>query len=293
VAPEQEIRPETKRQTEQGAGQDATPAEAVSTPAPDPPSPSLAMTRVSTGLAPVSPPGPPPPPPAGGPWLALLREAWLDPARRRWIVAGGAALAVLLLLVIGPRIGARFAPPAPAPVADGAPSAPAPEAPAPEAPAEPAPQPAPAPAPAPAEVPPAEAPPPPPPLHERVLPPSLRQFATGEMALKALPLMLGLFWLLSAWLVDAEARRAFVVQEPWGERRTVAYSCLAVGCVFPLILAGLIFAAYGFVSFVIFVAGRQSWAAGLQAGALILLMGLLALFLRGAVARWIAERRSY
>ena len=121
----------------------------------------------------------------------------------------------------------------------------------------------------------------------------MRQFATGEMALKALPLLLGLFWLLSAWLVDAEARRAFVVQEPWGERRTVAYSCLAVGCVFPLILAGLIFAAYGFVSFVIFVAGRQSWAAGLQAGALILLIGLVALYLRGAVSRWIADRRAY
>jgi hypothetical protein len=281
MAPEPEI--------EQDTEQDTTRPETVSTPAPDPPPPSLAMTRVSTGLAPVSPPGPPPPPPAGGPWLALLREAWLEPARRRWIVAGAAALAVLLLLVLGPRIGTRFAPPAPAPAAE----APAPEAPAPEAPAEPAPQPAPTPAAGAPSAPPAEAPPPPPPLYERILPPSVRQFATGEMALKALPLMLGLFWLLSAWLVDAEARRAFVVQEPWGERRTVAYSCLAVGCVFPLILAGLIFAAYGFVSFVIFVAGRQSWAAGLQAGALILLIGLAGLFLRGAVARWIAERRSY
>ncbi|HEX2514269.1 MAG TPA: hypothetical protein VH257_06150 [Chloroflexota bacterium] len=278
MAPEPDLKQETK--------EDATPPAPVSSPAP-----SLAMTRVSTGLAPASPPGPPPPPPPGGPWLALLRAAWLDPARRRWIVAGGAALAVLLLLVIGPRIGARFAPPAPAPVAE----APAPEAPAPEAPAEPAPQPAPAPAPAPApvEAPPAEAPAPLPPLYERFLPPSVRQFATGEMALKALPLLLGLFWLLSAWLVDAEARRAFVVQEPWGERRTVAYSCLAVGCVFPLILAGLIFAAYGFVSFVIFVAGRQSWAAGLQAGALILLIGLVALYLRGAISRWIADRRAY
>jgi hypothetical protein len=121
----------------------------------------------------------------------------------------------------------------------------------------------------------------------------VRRFVTGEVVLKALPLLLGLFWLLSAWLVDAEAKRAFVVQEPWGERRTVAYSCLAVGCVFPLILAGLIFAAYGFVSFVIFVAGRQSWIAGLQAGAVILFLGLFALFLRSLVARWVADRRLY
>ncbi|MGH2367341.1 MAG: hypothetical protein ACRDI2_04005, partial [Chloroflexota bacterium] len=114
----------------------------------------------------------------------------------------------------------------------------------------------------------------------------------AEVVLKVLPLLLGLFWLLSAWLVDAEARRAFVVQEPWGERRTVAYSCLAVGCVFPLILAGLIFSAYGFVAFVIFVAGRQNWVAGIQAGAFILLVCALALLVRNAVARWYAERRA-
>ena len=62
---------------------------------------------------------------------------------------------------------------------------------------------------------------------------------------------------------------------------------------FPLILAGLIFAAYGFVSFVIFVAARQSWIAGIQAGAVILLVGLLGLFLRGTISRWIADRRAY
>jgi hypothetical protein len=107
-----------------------------------------------------------------------------------------------------------------------------------------------------------------------------------QLGLAALPLLLGLFWLLSAWLVDAEARRAFVIQEPWGERRTVAYSCLAVGCVFPLILAGLIFAAWGFVSFVVYVANRQNWAAGLQAGALVLLVCAVFLLGRSIVVRW-------
>jgi hypothetical protein len=103
--------------------------------------------------------------------------------------------------------------------------------------------------------------------------------------------MLGLFWLLSAWLVDVEARRAFVVQEPWGDRRTIAYSCLAVGCVSPLILAGLIFAAWGFVSFVVYVANRQSWGAGLQAGGLILLAGAFFLLVRSLVVRWARSRQ--
>jgi len=118
------------------------------------------------------------------------------------------------------------------------------------------------------------------------------QPATSTMLLAALPLLLGLFWLLSAWLVDAEARRAFVVKEPWGDRRTVAYSCLAVGCVFPLILAGLIFAAWGFVQFVLYVANRQTWIAGIQAGALVLLVCAAFLLLRSSIARWQAERRS-
>jgi hypothetical protein len=124
-------------------------------------------------------------------------------------------------------------------------------------------------------------------------PPPAEQPAARALGLAALPLLLGLFWLLSAWLVDAEARRAFVVQEPWGERRTVAYSCLAVGCVFPLILAGLLFAAYGFVSFVVFVANRQSWVAGIQAGALILIACASFLLLRSAIASYLAGRRSH
>ncbi len=111
------------------------------------------------------------------------------------------------------------------------------------------------------------------------------------MLLAALPLLLGLFWLVSAWLVDSEARRAFVVKEPWGDRRTVAYTTLAVGCVFPLILAGLIFSAWGFVTFVLDVSRRQSPAVALQAAALILIACSGFLVLRGLVARWLDQRR--
>jgi hypothetical protein len=192
--------------------------------------------------------------PPGPPWYAPLVEAWNDPQRRQPLVIGAVTQALLLAMMLAaPWLNEHL----------GLGVAPA------EAP------------PAPAEG--EEAPAPPPSL--------LRQLMTAEVALKALPLLLGLFWLLSAWLVDAEARRAFVVQEPWGERRTVAYSCLAVGCVFPLILAGLIFTAYGFVAFVIFVAERQSWSAGIQAGGLILLVGAFALLVRSLVARWYAARQ--
>jgi hypothetical protein len=221
-----------------------------------------------------------------------LLEALADPLRRPWLFAGLTAVAVVVALVaLGPTLRALRAPAPPAAEAPAA-DVPAAEAPAAEAPVAP-----PETAPAVPQAPPVqeEAPAVPEsrPGFTLALPPLLRQVLTGEVALKALPLLLGLFWLLSAWLVDAEARRAFVVQEPWGERRTVAYSCLAVGCVFPLILAGLIFSAYGFVAFVIYIAARQSWIAGIQVGGLILLVGAFALLLRGIIARWIADRRAF
>ncbi len=137
----------------------------------------------------------------------VIATAWADPARRPWLLAGMASVAVLLaLVVVGPDLTRRYfparaeraAPPAavePTPPGEQAPPAP----------------------PAAEGQPPAAQPPPAPGQAARVTPTAL--------GLAALPLLLGLFWLLSAWLVDAEARRAFVIQEPWGERRTVAYSC--------------------------------------------------------------------
>jgi hypothetical protein len=209
-----------------------------------------------------------------------LLAAWRDPDRRLWLALGCASLlAVLALIAVGPSLGQRFAPAEPAAETPGET-------------VEPGAQPQ-----APPAVPPEAQPPPP---SEEGTPPEAAPAAPApgmfgvpfvQLGLQALPLLLGLFWLLSAWLVDTEARRAFVVQEPWGERRTVAYSCLAVGCVFPLILAGLLFSAWGFVSFVIWVANRASWMAGIQAGALLLLIVALFLIVRGAISRWLAERR--
>lgn len=201
--------------------------------------------------------------------LTRVEQVLADPGRRQTVLVGaGALLVVILLLIALPPLVRRVRAPAPAapPVVQPAqPGQAAPTA-APE-------QPAPAPAPASGQPAPAPAP-------------------QQQLLIAALPLLLGVFWLFSAWLVDAEARRAFVVQEPWGERRTVAYTALAVGCVFPLILAGLIFSAWGFVTFVLDVARRQSPIVALQAAALILMAAAGLLVVRGLLARWLENRRA-
>jgi hypothetical protein len=198
---------------------------------------------------------------------ARVEKIVRDPSRRKQVIGAvvGLVLVVALLAALPglARRGATVTPPAaeaPAAPVEGQP------APAPAAPVEG--QPAPTATPAP--------------------PPSLGR----AYFLAALPLLLGLFWLLSAWLVDSEARRAFVVKEPWGDRRTIAYTALAVGCVFPLILAGLIFSAWGFVTFILDVSRRQSPAAALQAALLILVICAGFLVLRGLVAQVIEKRRA-
>ena len=204
--------------------------------------------------------------------LAGVRAAWANPGLRRKIVVGAAGAALLVLLAIMvPALARRGAGPQAGPVVTEPGGAPAEAPPAAEAP------------------PPAEGQPP---AEQPAGVVATEATPWRQVVLAALPLLLGLFWLLSAWLVDAEARRAFVVQEPWGERRTVAYTTLAVGCVFPLILAGLIFSAWGFVTFVLDVSRRQNTVAGLQAGALILMACAGLLILRGLVARWLEQRRA-
>ncbi len=201
---------------------------------------------------------------------ARAGELWRDARYRTWLAAAGGAAIVVVLLLAGTAVGRRLVRPVPVPAVQ--PTAAAEQPPAEQLPAAPA--------------------QPEPPAVPVGTVPARAPLAPSEVGLRALPLLLGLFWLLSAWLVDSEARRAFVIQEPWGERRTVAYSCLAIGCVFPLILAGLIFAAYGFVAFVQFVAVRAGIAAGVRAGALILLAFAVLLMLRSALARLLAARRG-
>jgi hypothetical protein len=225
-----------------------------------------------------------PPPPRGGSAAERIGELLgttvtrierivRDPARRRTVILTAAGVLVLIAaLLIVPGVARRARPVTPAPAAQPAGAGQPAPAPAPAEGQPPAAQPAPA-QPAPAE-------------------PGAAAAPQRQLLIAALPLRLGLFWLLSAWLVDAEARRAFVVQEPWGERRPVAYTVLAVGCVFPLILAGHIFSAWGFVTFVLDVSRRQSPIAALQAAALILIAGAGFLVLRGLLAKWLDQRKA-
>ncbi|NBT93656.1 MAG: hypothetical protein EBT47_01290, partial [Chloroflexi bacterium] len=56
---------------------------------------------------------------------------------------------------------------------------------------------------------------------------------------RSLPVALGMVWLIGAWIIDREARRALVIKEPWGERRGIAYGMIAIVVVLPLMIAQL------------------------------------------------------
>ena len=114
---------------------------------------------------------------------------------------------------------------------------------------------------------------------------------TGDLLRAALPMGLSAFWLLAAWLLDSEARRAFPRREPWGERLAAPYSCLAAGCLAPLILAGVLVGAWGYVSFLQWTAGVWGWEAALRAGGAILLVVVILLWSRNLLARWWLARR--
>ena len=114
----------------------------------------------------------------------------------------------------------------------------------------------------------------------------------GDVVQAALPLGLGIFWLGAAWLLDWEARRAFVRHEPWGDRLAGGYSCLAVGILAPLILAGVLLSAWGYVSFVLWLAQVQGWAIALRVGGAILGAVFLFLWLRSLLAGWWATHRQ-
>ncbi len=133
---------------------------------------------------------------------ARAGELWRDARYRTWLAAAGGAAIVVVLLLAGTAVGRRLVRPVPVPAVQPTAAAEQP----------------------PAEQPPAAPAQPEPPAVPVGTVPARAPLAPSEVGLRALPLLLGLFWLLSAWLVDSEARRAFVIQEPWGERRTVAYS---------------------------------------------------------------------
>jgi hypothetical protein len=87
----------------------------------------------------------------------------------------------------------------------------------------------------------------------------------GPTAVEALgaaaPLLLSLFWLTCAYLFDNEARRLFVARDEWGERRSGAYTAVALGCVTPLLFLGLLVGAWGIVRLAVWTVRMQAWVA--------------------------------
>lgn len=105
----------------------------------------------------------------------------------------------------------------------------------------------------------------------------------------------GLAWLLGAWVVDREARRALVARGPWGERRTLAYLVVAVVVVLPLMLGGILLGAWGAVG-VVLAFGRTDgpeagWRAAGVLGAAILAV-VIARHPVGGAARWVFAEAS-
>ncbi len=90
--------------------------------------------------------------------------------------------------------------------------------------------------------------------------PSAGPSATDALGAAA-PLLLSLFWLTCAYLFDNEARRLFVLHDDWGERRSPAYTAVALGCVTPLLFLGLLVGAWGIVRLAVWTLRMQAWMA--------------------------------
>lgn len=96
----------------------------------------------------------------------------------------------------------------------------------------------------------------------------------------AAPLLLSLFWLTCAYLFDSEARRLFVLQDDWGERRSPAYTAIALGCVTPLLFLGLLVGAWGIVRLAVWTLRMQAWVATGRVLAAVALVYLALLAIR-------------
>lgn len=114
----------------------------------------------------------------------------------------------------------------------------------------------------------------------------------GQVWRRSLPVALGLVWLFGAWIIDREARRALVIKEPWGERRTIAYGLIAIAIVLPLMIAGIIISAWGVVQALVEIQRVHGGQASLRAIGGFILAVVAVVILREPVARltrWVAH----
>jgi hypothetical protein len=109
---------------------------------------------------------------------------------------------------------------------------------------------------------------------------------------RSLPVALGMLWLIGAWIIDREARRALVIREPWGERRTIAYGMIAIVVVLPLMIAGIMISAWGVVQALVEIQRVYGAQTAVRAAGGFILAIVTILILRepvGRLTRWATQ----
>lgn len=115
----------------------------------------------------------------------------------------------------------------------------------------------------------------------------LRDTGLATAAWVGAPLVIAAFWFVAAYHLERASRRTYRVSEIPGVSHSVGYAAMAIVGVFPLIIAGLVSAAWGVFALVSWAAAAQAW--GSVAGLLALLLGFAAAV---RVANAILDRRA-
>ncbi len=97
----------------------------------------------------------------------------------------------------------------------------------------------------------------------------------------AAPLVLAVFWLMGGYQIDRAARRALGVGGSPGTRIPLGYGATAVGCVFPLLVLGMVGVAWGGINLAVWTVRNQAWG---PAGLLLALLASFAVLIRALVA---------
>ena len=100
------------------------------------------------------------------------------------------------------------------------------------------------------------------------------------------PLILGVFWFTAAYHLDRTSRRAFRAIDGGLVRQTAGYTVMAIGVIFPLIILGLVGAAWGAFALITWAAAGEAWG---TAGTLVALLAVFAGAVRAANA--VLDRR--
>ena len=83
------------------------------------------------------------------------------------------------------------------------------------------------------------------------------------------PLVIAAFWFTAAYHLDRASRRTYRVSEIPGIRHSTAYTLVAIGAVFPLIILGLVSGAWGLFALIAWTAANQAWGSAVGLAALL------------------------